>query len=44
MRNYPAPAAILSCVYEGTQVPIDQGLRLESKYFGKLLRGRWRAT
>ena len=39
MRNYPAPAAILSCVYEGTQVPIDQGLRLESKYFGKLLAG-----
>ena len=25
MRNYPAPAAILSCVYEGTQVPIDAG-------------------
>jgi 3-hydroxyacyl-CoA dehydrogenase/enoyl-CoA hydratase/3-hydroxybutyryl-CoA epimerase len=39
MRNYPAPVAILSCVYEGTQVPIDQGLRLESKYFGKLLAG-----
>ncbi len=35
--NYPAPAAILSCVYEGTQVPIDLGLRIESKYFGKLL-------
>jgi 3-hydroxyacyl-CoA dehydrogenase/enoyl-CoA hydratase/3-hydroxybutyryl-CoA epimerase len=39
MRNYPAPAAILSCVYEGTQVPIEQGLRIESKYFGKLLAG-----
>jgi 3-hydroxyacyl-CoA dehydrogenase/enoyl-CoA hydratase/3-hydroxybutyryl-CoA epimerase len=39
MRNYPAPLAILSCVYEGTQVPIDQGLRIESKYFGKLLAG-----
>ncbi len=39
MRNYPAPAAILSCVYEGTQVPIEQGLRIESKYFGKLLSG-----
>ena len=39
MRNYPAPLAILSCIYEGTQVPIDQGLRIESKYFGKLLSG-----
>jgi 3-hydroxyacyl-CoA dehydrogenase/enoyl-CoA hydratase/3-hydroxybutyryl-CoA epimerase len=39
MRNYPAPAAILSCIYEGTQVPIEQGLRIESKYFGKLLAG-----
>ena len=39
MRNYPAPVAILSCVYEGTQVPIEQGLRIESKYFGKLLAG-----
>jgi 3-hydroxyacyl-CoA dehydrogenase / enoyl-CoA hydratase / 3-hydroxybutyryl-CoA epimerase len=36
-RNYPAPLAILSCVYEGTQVAIDVGLRIESKYFGKLL-------
>jgi 3-hydroxyacyl-CoA dehydrogenase/enoyl-CoA hydratase/3-hydroxybutyryl-CoA epimerase len=39
MRNYPAPVAILSCIYEGTQVPIEQGLRIESKYFGKLLAG-----
>jgi 3-hydroxyacyl-CoA dehydrogenase / enoyl-CoA hydratase / 3-hydroxybutyryl-CoA epimerase len=36
-RNYPAPLAILSCVYEGTQVAIDVGLRIETKYFGKLL-------
>ena len=36
-RNYPAPLAILACVYEGTQVAIDVGLRIESKYFGKLL-------
>ena len=35
--NYPAPLAILSCVYEGTQVPMDVGLRIESKYFGSLL-------
>ena len=39
MRNYPAPISILSCVYEGTQVPIDTGLRIESKYFGQLLAG-----
>ncbi len=37
--NYPAPTAILSCVYEGTQVPIDLGLRIEAKYFLSLLRG-----
>ncbi|WHV79539.1 3-hydroxyacyl-CoA dehydrogenase NAD-binding domain-containing protein [Pseudomonas aeruginosa] len=35
--NYPAPSAILSCVYEGTQVAIDVALRIETKYFGKLL-------
>jgi len=35
--NYPAPLAILSSVYEGTQVSFDTGLRIESKYFGKLL-------
>ncbi len=39
MRNYPAPLAILSCVYEGTQLPIDAGLAVESKYFGQLLAG-----
>lgn len=37
--NYPAPPAIMSCVYEGTQVSIDAGLRIEIKYFGKLLAG-----
>ena len=36
-RNYPAPLAILSAVFEGTQVPLDTGLRIESKYFAKLL-------
>ena len=35
----PAPMAILSTVFEGTQVPFDTGLRIESKYFGKLLSG-----
>ncbi len=36
-RNLPAPLAILSCVYEGTQLPLDVGLRVERKYFGRLL-------
>ncbi len=31
--NYPAPLAIFSCVYEGLQVSIDQGLAIESQYF-----------
>ena len=35
--NYPAQRYILSCVYEGIQVPIDAGLRIESRYFTKLL-------
>jgi 3-hydroxyacyl-CoA dehydrogenase/enoyl-CoA hydratase/3-hydroxybutyryl-CoA epimerase len=37
--NYPAPAAILSCVYEGTQLPLDAALRVEASYFGILLAG-----
>ncbi|MEL7310057.1 MAG: 3-hydroxyacyl-CoA dehydrogenase NAD-binding domain-containing protein [Pseudomonadota bacterium] len=36
-HNYPAPIAILSCVYEGTVLPIDAGLDIESKYFVTLL-------
>jgi 3-hydroxyacyl-CoA dehydrogenase/enoyl-CoA hydratase/3-hydroxybutyryl-CoA epimerase len=36
-HNYPAPKAILSAVYEGTQVPIDTGLRIESRYLASLL-------
>jgi 3-hydroxyacyl-CoA dehydrogenase/enoyl-CoA hydratase/3-hydroxybutyryl-CoA epimerase len=35
--DYPTRLAILSCVYEGTMVAFDVGLRIESKYFGKLL-------
>ena len=31
--NYPAQKNILSCVYEGLQVPIDAGLRIETRYF-----------
>ena len=37
--NYPAAQAIMSCVYEGTSVPIDLGLKIEAKYFLSLLRG-----
>jgi 3-hydroxyacyl-CoA dehydrogenase / enoyl-CoA hydratase / 3-hydroxybutyryl-CoA epimerase len=37
--NYPAPRAILSCVYEGLQLTIDAGLRVEQRYFIELLRG-----
>jgi len=39
MHNYPAPIAILSCVYEGSIVPIDKGLEIESQYFVELLSG-----
>ncbi|MDT0576253.1 3-hydroxyacyl-CoA dehydrogenase NAD-binding domain-containing protein [Croceicoccus sp. F390] len=35
--NYPAPGAILSCVFEGLQMPMDKALSVESKYFAKLL-------
>ena len=37
--NYPAAQAILSAVYEGTQVPMDLGLKIEAKYFLSLIRG-----
>jgi 3-hydroxyacyl-CoA dehydrogenase/enoyl-CoA hydratase/3-hydroxybutyryl-CoA epimerase len=36
-RNLPAPAAILSTVFEGVQLPFDKALAVESKYFAKLL-------
>jgi 3-hydroxyacyl-CoA dehydrogenase / enoyl-CoA hydratase / 3-hydroxybutyryl-CoA epimerase len=39
LHNYPAPAAILSCVYEGTLLPIEQGLEVEAKYFATLVTG-----
>jgi len=37
LHNYPAPMAILSAVYEGTQLPIDTGLKIESRYLATLL-------
>ena len=36
-NNYPAQRYILSCVYEGLSVPIDAGLRIEARYFTKLM-------
>ncbi|MGN6306173.1 MAG: enoyl-CoA hydratase-related protein [Mesorhizobium sp.] len=35
--NYPAPKAILSCVFEGMRLPIDKGLKIERDYFGTLV-------
>ncbi|MCW5725146.1 MAG: enoyl-CoA hydratase/isomerase family protein [Maricaulaceae bacterium] len=35
--NYPAQRYILSCVYEGLQVPMDAAIRIESRYFTKLM-------
>jgi 3-hydroxyacyl-CoA dehydrogenase/enoyl-CoA hydratase/3-hydroxybutyryl-CoA epimerase len=31
--NYPAQKNILSCIYEGSIVPIDAALRIETRYF-----------
>lgn len=31
--NYPAQKNILSCIYEGIQLPIDAALRVETRYF-----------
>ena len=36
-HNYPAPIAIMSSVYEGTVLPIDKALDIETKYFVSLL-------
>ncbi len=36
--NYPAARAVLQCVYEGLQLPMDAALRVESRYFAKILR------
>ncbi|MDQ4419379.1 3-hydroxyacyl-CoA dehydrogenase NAD-binding domain-containing protein [Sphingobium sp. DEHP117] len=36
-RNMNAPVALLSAVYEGLQLPMDRALRIESKYFAKVI-------
>jgi 3-hydroxyacyl-CoA dehydrogenase / enoyl-CoA hydratase / 3-hydroxybutyryl-CoA epimerase len=38
--NYPAPPAILRCIYEGTKLPIDKALKLERQLFATLVQGR----
>ena len=36
-HNMNAPMAMLSAVYEGTQLPMDTALRIESKYMAKVV-------
>ena len=36
--NYPAARAILQVVYEGLQLPMDLALRVESRWFAKIVR------
>lgn len=36
-NNYPAPKAILSCIYEGLQVPFEAGLDIEARYFTQVV-------
>jgi 3-hydroxyacyl-CoA dehydrogenase/enoyl-CoA hydratase/3-hydroxybutyryl-CoA epimerase len=36
--NYPAARAIMQVVYEGLQLPMDTALRVESRWFAKILR------
>jgi 3-hydroxyacyl-CoA dehydrogenase len=38
LHNYPAAIAIMSCVYEGTQVSLDAALPIEDRYFTSVLR------
>ena len=36
--NYPAQKYIMSCVYEGLSLPMDAALRVEARFFTKILR------
>jgi len=36
-RNIHAPHALLSAVYEGIQLPMDKAIRVESKYFARVV-------
>lgn len=37
--NFPAPRAILSCVYEGSRLRMDTALDIEKMYFAQLVQG-----
>ncbi len=39
-NNYPAARAILHSVYEGLQLPMDQALTVESRWFAFILRSK----
>jgi len=38
-HNYPAPISAQSAMFEGCATRFDEGLKIESQYFGKLLAG-----
>ena len=38
--NYPAAKAILQSVHEGLQLPMDQALTVESRWFAHILRSK----
>jgi 3-hydroxyacyl-CoA dehydrogenase/enoyl-CoA hydratase/3-hydroxybutyryl-CoA epimerase len=38
-HNYPAPIAAQSAIFEGAATSFDEGLKIESQYFGTLLAG-----
>jgi 3-hydroxyacyl-CoA dehydrogenase / enoyl-CoA hydratase / 3-hydroxybutyryl-CoA epimerase len=42
--NYPAARAIMSCVYEGLMLPMDQALTVESRYFANVLQTKEAAS
>jgi 3-hydroxyacyl-CoA dehydrogenase/enoyl-CoA hydratase/3-hydroxybutyryl-CoA epimerase len=35
--NYPAPIAVMNCIYEGLQLPIDKALTVECRYFTQIV-------
>ncbi|MCC3244987.1 enoyl-CoA hydratase/isomerase family protein [Methylocystis sp. WRRC1] len=39
-NNYPAARAILHAVYEGLQLPMDQALTVEARWFAHILRSK----
>ncbi|MFN8369611.1 MAG: 3-hydroxyacyl-CoA dehydrogenase NAD-binding domain-containing protein [Bacteriovoracaceae bacterium] len=38
--NYPAPLAILNSLYQGTQLPFNESLKIEANYFTELILGQ----